>query len=225
MSDRQMPIRAVIFDKDGTLHDTEQVFDRAWRLAADEFGVPDMDTTIKDCTGRTLPDIATYWNAKYPDIPFETYIPRRQYYFNAIIEGGIPVKEGAYELLEYLKTHGYHVGLATSTGYEASMEHLRRTGMVDYFDKDAIVTGDMIQNGKPAPDIFLLSAARMGVDPSLCVGVEDSLNGVRAIHAAAMRPVMIPDMIPPTPEVEALLWRKCRDLAELQAIIVERHGE
>jgi beta-phosphoglucomutase-like phosphatase (HAD superfamily) len=59
----------------------------------------------------------------------------------------------------------------------------------------------------------------MGVDPALCVGVEDSLNGVRAIHAAAMRPVMIPDMIAPTPEVEALLWRKCRDLSELQAII------
>ena len=88
MSDRQMPIRAVIFDKDGTLHDTEQVFARAWRLAADEFGVPDMDTTITDCTGRTLPDIATYWNAKYPDIPFDVYIPRRQYYFNAIITDG-----------------------------------------------------------------------------------------------------------------------------------------
>ena len=219
MSHQNTPIRAVIFDKDGTLHDTEQVFDRAWRLAADEFGVPDMDTTIVDCTGRPLPGIATYWNAKYPDIPFDVYIPRRQYYFNALIADGIPVKEGAYELLEYLRSNGYHVGLATSTGFDASMEHLRRTNMLDYFDKDAIVTGDMIQNGKPDPDIFLLSASRMGVDPALCVGVEDSPNGVRAIYAAGMRPVMIPDMIPPTPEVEALLWRKCRNLAELQAII------
>ena len=89
--------------------------------------------------------------------------------------------------------------------------------MLPYFD--TVVTGDMIQNGKPAPDIYLLAAERLGVDPADCVGVEDSINGVRSIAAAGMRPVMIPDLIPPTPEVEAILWKKVDRLLDLIPIL------
>lgn len=208
-------VKAIIFDKDGTLHDTEKVFQQAWKLAADELHVPDIESAIRDCTGLTIPAIAEYWAKKYPTIPFEDYLPRRQEHFNRIIADGIPVKAGAHELLSYLNTHGYRVGMATSTGYEAAMEHLRRTNMVQYFVPDAIITGDMVENGKPAPDIFLLAAERLGVAPAACIGVEDSLNGIRAIHAAGMRAVMIPDIVTPTPEVEALVWRKCGCLLDL----------
>ena len=89
--------------------------------------------------------------------------------------------------------------------------------MLSYFD--TVVTGDMIQNGKPAPDIYLLAAERLGVDPADCIGVEDSLNGVRAVAAAGMRAVMIPDLIPPTPEVEDLLWRRVDTLPELISVL------
>ena len=109
------PIKAVIFDKDGTLHDTEKVFVQAWHLAAAEFDVPDMESTIRDCTGMPLPGIERYWNAKYPSIPFADYIPRRQYYFNEIIKDGIPLKEGCIEVLTYLREHGYRVGNADVT--------------------------------------------------------------------------------------------------------------
>jgi beta-phosphoglucomutase-like phosphatase (HAD superfamily) len=85
--------------------------------------------------------------------------------------------------------------------------------MMGYFD--TIVTGDMIEHGKPAPDIYLLAAERLGVDPAECVGVEDSPNGVRSIHAAGMRAVMIPDLVEPSPEVEALVWRKLDCLMDM----------
>ncbi len=212
-------IKAIIFDKDGTLHDTEKVFEQAWRLAADELHVPDIEVTVRDCTGMPLPAIAVYWANKYPTISFDDYLPRRQYHFNRIVADGIPVKKGAYDLLHYLNEHGYRVGMATSTGEKDAMEHLRRTDMVKYFHKDAIITGDMVQNGKPAPDIFLLAAARLGVDPSECIGVEDSINGVRAIHAAGMRPVMIPDIVMPTPEIEPLVWRRLTDLFALISLL------
>lgn len=219
-------IKAVIFDKDGTLHDTEKVFGRAWRLAAEELGVPDIETTLHDCTGMALPAIADYWAAKYPDIPFSKYLPRRSYHFDRILEDGVPVKDGAYELLEYLTAHGYRVGLATSTEGADSLSHLARTDMIKYFDKDAIITGDMVEHGKPAPDIYLLAAARLGVDPADCIGVEDSNNGVRAIFAAGMRPVMIPDVVEPAPDVTALAWRQLSALSELIPLLeAERREE
>ena len=212
-----MSIRAIIFDKDGTLHDTEKVYLEAWTLAAKELNVPDIEATVRDCTGTTIPWIAEYWAKKYPDIPFEDYLPRRQYHYFRILEAGVPVKDGAHELLTYLKAHGYKVGMATSTPWDTVKDHLMRTDMMGYFD--TIVTGDMIEHGKPAPDIYLLAAERLGVDPAECIGVEDSMNGVRAICAAGMRAIMIPDLIPPTDEIERMLWRKCDDLADLKMLI------
>ena len=208
-----MSIRAIIFDKDGTLHDTEKVYLQAWKAAAAELGVPDIEATVRDCTGTTIPWIAEYWAKKYPDIPFEAYLPRRQHYYFGILEQGVPVKEDAHEVLAYLKAHGYKVGMETSTQWDTVKEHLARTGMTEYFD--TVVTGDMIEHGKPAPDIYLLAAERLGVDPAECIGVEDSMSGVRSIHAAGMRPVMIPDLIAPTQEIETLLWKKCSSLAEI----------
>ncbi len=171
-----------------------------------------------------IPGIAAYWTEKYPDIPFSEYLPRRQYHFNRIIADGIPLKPGARELLLYLRERGYRVGMATSTGHEEAMEHLRRAEMVDCFDEGAIITGDMVAHGKPAPDIYLLAAERLGVEPAACIGVEDSSNGVRAIHAAGMRAVMIPDIVTPTPEVEPLIWKRCSALGELCAVLEEERG-
>ncbi|MBQ9151947.1 MAG: HAD family phosphatase [Clostridia bacterium] len=209
------PIKAIIFDKDGTLQDTEKVFMQAWKLAADEFGVPDIEKNVRTWTGLNVPTIAARWAEQYPDVPFDVFHPRQQALIRELLAQNIPVMPGAYELLTYLNQNGYLVGMATSTPRDKAMEHLERTDMVKYFHPDAIITGDMIPNGKPAPDIFLKAAERLGVDPAACVGVEDSPNGVRAIHAAGMRAVMIPDLVEPTPDVEALLWRKCEHLLDL----------
>ena len=211
-------IKAIIFDKDGTLHDTEKVYMQAWKAAAEEFGgIPDIEDTVRDCTGTTIAFIAEYWAKKYPHIPFEDYLPRRQHHYFGILEKGIPVKEGAHEVLSYLKAQGYKVGMATSTPWDTVMDHLTRSDMMGYFD--TIVTGDMIEHGKPAPDIYLLAAQRLGVDPTDCIGVEDSPNGVRSIHAAGMQAIMIPDMVEPTPEVEALVWRKLDCLMDMVPLL------
>ena len=213
------PIKAVIFDKDGTLHDTEKVFHKAWRLAAEKLHIPDIEQTVRDCTGVNLPDTAVYWGEKYPDIPFDVFLASRQQYFNEIVRDGVPVKAGAVELLTYLTNHGYRVGMATSTPFDTVMEHLDRTNMTRFFAPEAIVTGDMVTRGKPHPEIFLKAAARLEVDPALCIGVEDSLNGIRSVHAAGMRAVMVPDLTPPTAEVEGMIWRVCGELLELIPIL------
>ena len=101
-----LPIKAVIFDKDGTLHDTEKVFLAAWKRAAEDLDIPDIENTVRDCTGVNLPDTAVYWAKKYPDVPFEVYLARRQYHFDEIVRDGVPVKAGAMELLTYLREGG-----------------------------------------------------------------------------------------------------------------------
>ena len=218
-----MPIKAIIFDKDGTLHDTEKLFFKAWHLAAEELGVPDMDTTAHDCTGRPLQGIARYWEEKYGGtdvVGFDVYLPVRQKYFNRLIAEEIPLKAGAIELLAALRERGYKIGLATSSPWDDTADHLTRSGMASLFD--AVVTGDMVREGKPHPDMYLLAAAKLGVDPAECVGVEDSLNGVESILAAGMRAIMVPDMIEPTPEFEARLWARCDTLADILPL-VETH--
>lgn len=210
-------IRAVIFDKDGTLHDTERLFGIAWRRAAEDMAVPDIETTLRDCTGRALPGIATYWAEKYPTIPFDEYLPLRQRYFHALLADAVPIKPGAMALLDYLRAHDYRLAVATSTPYDEAMDHLIRSDMAGYFD--AVVGGDMIEHGKPAPDIYLLAAEKLGIAPAECIGVEDSINGILAVHAAGMRPLMVPDLIEPTAEIEPLLWKKCARLDELIDIL------
>ncbi len=211
------PVRGVIFDKDGTLHDTERVFHRAWLAAAEVMHVPDMDDTIRHCTGMNLHDIGAFWERKYPDIPFEPYIRLRNRLFDQLIAEGIPLRPGAMEVLHTLRARGYRLGLATSTDREAATDHLRRTGMLELFD--GLAFGDMVENGKPAPDIYLLAARLIGISPEECVGVEDSLNGVRSIYNAGMRPVMVPDILRPTEDIRPLLWATCDSLADIPDIL------
>ena len=215
-------VRAVAFDKDGTLHDTEKVFLEAWKRAAEDLNVPDIARTVRDCTGVNLPDTAVYWGKKYPDIPFETYLARRQYHFNEIVRDGVPVKAGAVELLTYLTEHGYAIGLATSTPYATTMEHLERTDMARFFAPHAIVTGDMVKRGKPHPEIFLTAAARLGADPAACIGVEDSNNGIRSVYAAGMRAVFVPDLTPLDQDVQSMIWKTCESLTDLIPLLEEQ---
>ena len=89
------PIKAIIFDKDGTLHDTEKVYMQAWKAAAEEFGgIPDIEDTVRDCTGTSIPFIAEYWAKKYPHIPFEDYLPAVSITISVFWRRGSPSRRG-----------------------------------------------------------------------------------------------------------------------------------
>ena len=217
-------IKAVIFDKDGTLHDTEQVYHRAWQAAAEQTGVPNIMEFVALCTGTNFTRTEELWQEFYGDAfafrPF--WELRNAIYDNMIARDGLPIKEGAYELLDYLQANGIKIGLATSTNAERVNRHLELSDMQKYFD--AVVTGDTVPNGKPAPDIFLIAAERMGTDPAQSMGVEDSFNGVRAVHAAGMYTVMVPDMIAPTDEILGLCDACPKTLTDIITIIENMKG-
>lgn len=212
-------IKAVIFDMDGTLFDTESIYANAWRQAGKELNFAPIEQAIAACTGRNAKDTRRYFEENFADlITYDAFIAVRDRYYNeTIAQRGIPLKLGVVELLDYLKTSGIGIALATATRAERTEYNLRTTGLRDYFD--VLITGDIVEQGKPHPETFLRAAEYFGLPSSDCMGVEDSFNGIRAIHAAGMYTVMVPDTVPPTPDIEALLDAKCETLCEIRPII------
>ena len=96
---------------------------------------------------------------------------------------------------------------------------MEMTGLGPYFS--AIITGDQVEHSKPDPEIYLLACQALGTDPEHTIAVEDSRNGILSAHSAGMPVIMVPDMIPPTPELEALLFRRCAHLGEVQQLFAQ----
>ena len=217
-------IKAVIFDMDGTLFDTERIYVNAWRQAGRELNFAPIEEAITACTGRNAKDTRQYFEDNFADlISYDEFMAVRTRYYDAEIERrGVPLKPGVVELLTYLKEKGIGIALATATRTVRTEENLQRTGLVSYFD--VIVTGDMVEHGKPHPETFLTAAARLGVKPCECMGVEDSFNGVRALHAAGMVTVMVPDIIPPDEEILSLADYTCKTLHEIKPLVEKING-
>ncbi|MFW6343122.1 MAG: HAD family hydrolase, partial [Sediminispirochaetaceae bacterium] len=125
--------------------------------------------------------------------------------------------KGAVELISSLRSREVAVALASSSSLSVIERNLKSAGMLDMFS--TVVGGDEVEQGKPAPDIFLRAAERAEIDPKECVVFEDSNNGIRAAHAAGMRPVMVPDIKAPEEEVRTMVYRIYSDLSEAAADI------
>lgn len=196
-------LEAVIFDMDGLMLDTERVAQDAWRQVGTEWGYDLPDEVYLQVIGRTAEDTARHFKATFgADFPFWEMYERKQQYLYAAVEAGIPTKPGLFELLTEIERLGLRKAVATSTARPIALKKLEKATLLPYFE--AMVCGDEIVNGKPAPDIFLAAAGQLQFDPARCMVLEDSEAGVRGAHAAGMTPVMVPDLKPPTAELAAL---------------------
>ena len=118
-----------------------------------------------------------------------------------------------HRLLDWLKENGYQIGLASSTRGESVFSHLKQAGIGGFFE--TVVTGDMVEHSKPRPDIYLRACRELGAAPGETYAIEDSPNGIRSAHAAGMRPIMVPDMIPADEEMRALSFLIRKNLMEV----------
>lgn len=215
MNDSVLDIDAVIFDMDGLMFDTERIRLDAWQMAARQEGYEIPEALLIDCIGRTTTDSEQLLNAALAGTGFDYRRARGirgTYIEKMVAANGVPVKAGLVEILDAIDSLGLAKAVATSTLRVEAIELLTETGLVDRFG--SIACGNEVENGKPAPDIFLMAAGGLGVDPGRCVVLEDSENGVRAAVAAGCTAIVIPDIKPPTDEVLALAHRRFDSLIE-----------
>lgn len=151
--------------------------------------------------GRNAAGVEAIFRKTYGDDLDRLHNEWRTRYDAVVKHQAIPVKEGVVELLEWLKEQGLPIAVATSTAKEVAQKKLELAGLCKYFDN--LTTGCEVSHGKPDPEIYLLAASRLNVDPTKCIAFEDSNNGVRSAVAANMVTFQIPDLVEPCEEVRA----------------------
>jgi HAD superfamily hydrolase (TIGR01509 family) len=204
---------------DGLLLDTERMARQTWRDAAVDCGFDLDDDLFLRLIGRTRQDSSAIMAAAIGDaFDAGVFRERCRHHWEALVQSeGIPLKPGVVELLDHLDAVGLGAGVATSTGRASAERSLETAGVRARFS--VLVTGDEVERGKPAPDIFLRAAERLSAPPPNCLVLEDSVYGVMAAHAAGAVPVMVPDLVAPTPDVERLAWRVVGSLLEVPALL------
>lgn len=212
-------IKAIICDVDGTLLDTERIYMKAWKEAGKELGFDVTDEVLLKTRAINAKDAAVIFESMIGNgFSYEKTRVGRVRIAEEIIEKESPIlMPGVKELIRLVRKKGIPLAVASSTGTEKTREHLRLNGILDAFD--AVVGGDMITHGKPAPDIFLKAAEELGTAPENCMVLEDSVAGIRAAGAAGMVPVLIPDTVPANDETRALSYAVIDSLEDIGPVI------
>jgi HAD superfamily hydrolase (TIGR01509 family) len=196
------PVEAALFDMDGLLLDTEVIYIEAMQAAARTLG---REMSLDFCHSMVgVPShecnlmIEAYYGEGFSLTEFREHfsVHRRR-----LMDGGIPVKPGVVELLDFLAGRGLPLAVATSAGRATAEHHLGRAGLLDRFT--TLATRDDVERAKPHPDVYLEAARRLGVAPERCLAFEDSNIGLEAAHAAGAMAFMVPDLLQPLPETRA----------------------
>ena len=217
-----MNIKAVIFDLDGTLIDTERLYRMYWPKALAHFGydLSDERALMLRSLGRPFaPEQFKKWYGEDFDYPkVRTY--RKELIEAHIAEHGVDAKPGVRELAEKLAEMGITVAIATATDPERTERYLSLAGLQGIFR--TIISATMVPHGKPAPDIYLYACQTLGLAPGECLAVEDAPNGVRSAYAAGCPVVMIPDQTEPDEELMPLLYARAESLSEIADLAAGR---
>ncbi|MET0814911.1 MAG: HAD family phosphatase [Pseudoxanthomonas sp.] len=188
--------RAVIFDMDGLLIDSERAMLECWRITAAGQSLALGDEVWLSMVGLHEAGCAELLDGLLGAERATRLTLECKRRYELLLEAGLPLKAGVGELLQDLAEAGTPMAVATSTRGDRARIKLARTGIAAYFRH--VVTSSDVLHAKPAPDLYLLAAERLGIAPEECIALEDSEYGVRSASAAGMRVIQVPDLVPAT---------------------------
>jgi beta-phosphoglucomutase-like phosphatase (HAD superfamily) len=193
--------RAVIFDMDGLLLDSERPYRDAWLVICNEKGYRLSESIYLQAVGRDDRDTREIFRAHFGDnFPYdEISIDVRVMMDRQTGQAGHALKDGVLDLLEYLAQCSVPCAVATSTMRQKALARLGQANILRYFRE--VSGGDEVTKGKPEPDLYLLAAKKLGIAPAECLVFEDSAPGARAAHKAGMAVIVIPDLMEPPDDV------------------------
>ncbi len=194
-------IEAVIFDMDGLLLDTERLVVEAFVETRAAFGLPDGRDIILGCIGLRGDKTRDVLKEVMPDNLFDDFNLEWERRNKLRLQGDIPLRPGARELLARLSERGMPMGVATSTRTEVARSHLGHNGLLPFLTH--VVGGDLVARPKPEPEVYLTVAGLLGVDARNCIAFEDSETGTRAAIASGARVVQVPDLVQPSDALRA----------------------
>ena len=221
-----MNIKAVLFDMDGLMVDTESLATEAFIHSAKKQGYDMTKEETLLVLGFTTKSIYEFWENyfKNSDVSGKQLVDDHYKYIENILFTTGPRKMPYIEeLLKYLKESNYKVAVASSSNMNHIINNMEKTGLKKYIDEFA--SGAEVENGKPAPDVFLLAAKRLGVKPEECLVLEDSKAGVIAGSSAGAKVIMVPDMFKPDEECKERTYRIVGNLGEVISILEDKNNE
>ncbi len=211
-------IKAVLFDLDGTLTDTEKYYQSAWPKALEHFGYemsPEKPLELRSLGRPFVFEKFREWYGE--DVDYWAIRDYRKALVEDILkEEGIPLKPGVHETLSWLKEHGVFISLVTANDRERAHRYLKKIGLFDYFN--AIICADMVEQGKPAPDIYAYACKELQVNPADTFAVEDSPNGCMSAYRAGCNVIMIPDLSEPDEELQKVLYARLDSLMDMKSL-------
>lgn len=213
-------MNGVIFDMDGLMFDTERVFVKAWDYAGEKMGLGKTGYMSIKTLGMSAVLYRKVWIEEFGDRYDEDALRKytKEFLSEYYTQNRVAVKKGLYILLDYLKEEGYKLAVASSSPKWEVEKHLKDTNVYDYFD--AVVCGDMVENSKPNPDIYLTACELLQEEPDNCYALEDSKNGLLAAYRAGCKAIMIPDLWQPDEEIEGIILSKFNDLEEVKEFLI-----
>ncbi|UWP60600.1 HAD family hydrolase [Ruminococcus gauvreauii] len=208
-------IDAVVFDMDGIMFDSERIVQYSWDIVGEKMGYGKLGHHIYHTMGLNVVKREAYFKSCFGDgFPFAQFCEEYRKVFQAYVdENGLSVKEGLYELLRFLKEENIKRAVATSSSHDRTLKNLKGAGILEDFQ--AVITGGMVAEAKPSPEIYLKACAALEVPPDKALALEDSYNGIRSAHDAGMKVVMIPDLLTDSSPVDDLIDAKLGTLSEV----------